>query len=368
MTIWNPWHGCTKISPGCAHCYVYRRDAEFGKDSSVVTRTSSFDLPLKKDRQGNYKLQKEEEPVYTCMTSDFFVEDADVWRPEAWKMIRIRQDLDFVIITKRIARFARCIPEDWGNGYPNVTILCTCEDQKRADERLPIFLDAPICHKGIIHEPMLEEIHIEKYLQSGQIERVTCGGESGAQARVCNYDWILGTRNQCLKYHVSFYFKQTGAVFQKDRKVYHIDRKDQMSQAMKAGVSFEIHETKNASEELSLQNLFERLARSRFRSSFHLKEKDKEYVRKKGMDVIRSHARDFVKNRLAPAYIPNDGKQTPMRGHPIFLAQHATGCCCRGCLYKWHHIKPGTELTKEQQEYVVDVLMEWVRREMDGLI
>lgn len=81
------------------------------------------------------------------------------------------------------------------------------------------------------------------------------------------------------------------------------------------------------------------------------------------MDTIRSHASDFVRTRLAPAQIPNDGKQTPMRGHPVFLAQHATGCCCRGCLYKWHRIPAGVRLTEEQQEYIVDVLMAWIERE-----
>ena len=111
-------------------------------------------------------------------------------------------------------------------------------------------------------------------------------------------------------------------------------------------------------------DIFERIARSRFRSSFHLNEKDKEYVRQKGMDTIRSHAEDFISKRLAPAFIYNDGKQTPMKGHPVFKAQHACACCCRGCLEKWHGIKSGKELTKEQQKYVANILMEWIRRQM----
>ena len=110
-------------------------------------------------------------------------------------------------------------------------------------------------------------------------------------------------------------------------------------------------------------DLFTRLSRSNFRSRFHLKEKDLQYIQEKGMDTIRSHAADFVRTRLAPAQIPNDGKQTPMRGHPVFLAQHATGCCCRGCLSKWHRIPAGVQLTEEQQEYIVDVLMAWIERE-----
>ena len=112
------------------------------------------------------------------------------------------------------------------------------------------------------------------------------------------------------------------------------------------------------------QDLFLRISKSSFRSRFHLSEKDKQYVRDKGMDTIESHARDFVAKRLAPAVIPNDGKQTPMRGHPVFIAQHATGCCCRGCLYKWHGIPAGHELTQEEQDYVVGVLMKWIKRQM----
>jgi len=107
-----------------------------------------------------------------------------------------------------------------------------------------------------------------------------------------------------------------------------------------------------------------KLKKSKFRSSFHLKEKDKAYVREKGMDVIESHARDFVRDRLAPAEIPNDGKQTPMKGHPVFLAQHATACCCRGCLNKWYRVPKGVQLTEVQQEKIVKLLMAWIEEEM----
>lgn len=106
--------------------------------------------------------------------------------------------------------------------------------------------------------------------------------------------------------------------------------------------------------------LFERLAQSNFRSKFKLSAKDKAYIQEKGMVTIRSHAADFVAKRLAPAVIPNDGKQTPMRSHPVFLAQHATGCCCRGCFAKWYHIPAGRALTAEEQQYAVSVLMTWI--------
>ncbi len=114
-----------------------------------------------------------------------------------------------------------------------------------------------------------------------------------------------------------------------------------------------------------MDELFDRLARSNFRSRFALGEKDKAYVREKGMDTIRAHAQDFIGKRLAPAEPKNDGKQTPMRGHPVFIAQHATATCCRECLYKWHHIPKGKPLSAEQQNYVVDVIMEWIRRQME---
>lgn len=111
-------------------------------------------------------------------------------------------------------------------------------------------------------------------------------------------------------------------------------------------------------------DLWKRLSQSKFRSSFSLKANDRNYVSEKGMAKVREHAIDFISKRLAPANLPNDGRQTPMRGHPVFVAQHATATCCRGCLEKWHRIPKGRELTQEEQEYVVDVIMEWISREM----
>ena len=127
----------------------------------------------------------------------------------------------------------------------------------------------------------------------------------------------------------------------------------------------ELQEAPLAEEkEYDLTDLFRRLAQSTFRSRFHLSQKDRDYISAKGLVTIRQHARDFVAKRLAPAVIPNDGKQTPMRGHPVFLAQHATACCCRGCFYKWHHIPAGRELTKEEQNYAVSVLMAWIEKQV----
>lgn len=234
---WNPWHGCVKISDGCQNCYVYRTDAKYDKDSSQVKRNKTFNLPVQKNRQGEYKIQPEGDRIlYTCFTSDFFLEEADDWRGECWEMIKERSDLEFLIITKRIDRFYDCIPEDWGDGYDNVHICCTCENQDRADYRLPIFLKAPIKLKSIICEPLLGEIDLTPYL-SDSVVQVIAGGESGYYARICKYDWILSLCEQCEKAGVGFYFKQTGAKFVKDKKLYTIPRKIQHQQAKKAGVN-----------------------------------------------------------------------------------------------------------------------------------
>lgn len=113
-----------------------------------------------------------------------------------------------------------------------------------------------------------------------------------------------------------------------------------------------------------IETVLEALSKSNFRSKFCLKEKDKEYVVEKGLDVIEIHARDFVEKRLAPSEPKNDGKQTPMRGHPVFIAQHATATCCRGCLNKWHKIPKNLELTEEQKNYIVEVIMTWIKMQM----
>ena len=113
------------------------------------------------------------------------------------------------------------------------------------------------------------------------------------------------------------------------------------------------------------KQLFEGLDNSKFRSGFHLKQKDIDYINEKGLDTIWRHAEDFIAKRIAPAKVLNDGKQTPMRGHPVFIAQHATATCCRECIRKWHKIRPGRELSKIQQEYLVDVIMVWIKREID---
>ena len=117
-------------------------------------------------------------------------------------------------------------------------------------------------------------------------------------------------------------------------------------------------------QDKKIQYKLEQLSHSKFRSSFCLKQKDILYIQTKGIAVIQQHAYDFITSRLAPACPLNDGKQTPMRGHPVFIAQHATGTCCRGCLEKWHHISQGKPLTNEEIDYIVKVILEWIANEM----
>ena len=242
--MWNLWHGCTKISPGCAHCYVYRRDAEYGKDTSKVHKTQAFTLPVRKYRSGPQKGENKYPSgttFLTCFTSDFFHPAADDWRPDAWRMIRERSDCSFYMITKRPERIREVLPPDWGDGYENVEISCTCENQRMADKRLPIFLELPIPNKSIIHEPMLERINIRPYLKQygGRICSVSCGGESGPEARICDFSWILDTHMQCVEYGVPFHFHQTGARLRRGDKVYEIPREYQHEQAKKAQLDFD---------------------------------------------------------------------------------------------------------------------------------
>jgi protein gp37 len=233
---WNLWHGCKKYSEGCKYCYVYRGDSKRDKDASIVTKTAKFDLPIQKKKNGEYKVLGGQ-MIYTCFTSDFLIDEADEWRKDAWLMIKERQDLKFFFITKRIERFLVNLPDDWENGYDNVIVGCTCENQDRLDYRIPILKEMPILHKVIILEPLLEEIDLSKHLDDS-IEQVVLGGESGQSARKCDYNWVIKARNACIAKKVSFHFKQTGSNFFKDGIAYKIAWKQMHSQARKADINY----------------------------------------------------------------------------------------------------------------------------------
>jgi len=236
MAVWNPWRGCHKKSEGCKHCYIHRANARKGINTDIIYKTEEFYKPIEKDNKGNYKI-KSGQTVFLCFNSDFLVEEADEWRNEAWEMIRIRNDLNFMFITKRIERFMIGLPEDFEYGYDNVTVCITIENQLRANERIPIFKDLPIKHKLIAIQPMLEKIDIAAYLDDS-IECVVVGGESGSDIRPLDYEWVLDIREQCVKKNVNFEFRQVGSLFIKDGITYKVQRQYLCSQARKANIGY----------------------------------------------------------------------------------------------------------------------------------
>lgn len=206
---WEPWTGCYNISDGCTYCYYY---GSYSKrhGQNTVQKTGDFDKPLAKTAKGAPKIPHGK-IVATCFASDFFVAEADEWRADAWAMVKQRPDLEFLILTKRIDRFLVALPPDWGNGYDNVNIGCSVENQSLADYRLPLFLSYPIKRRFVACAPLLGPIDLSPYL--GGIEHVSVGGESGREGRECNYDWVLDIRKQCVNAGVSFWFKNTGTFF-----------------------------------------------------------------------------------------------------------------------------------------------------------
>ncbi|MGN0700939.1 MAG: DUF5131 family protein, partial [Oscillospiraceae bacterium] len=209
-------------------------DAKRGVDTSDIVKTKDYAKPTERLKNGSYKMKPG--MVYTCFSTDFLIEEADAWRSECWKMIKERGDCTFLFLTKRIERFIECIPEDWADGYDNVVVCCTIENQENADKKLSVFRNLPVKHKCITAQPLLEQIDIEQYL--GDIELVVVGGESDCNARPLDYAWVLDIREQCVRRNVAFEFRQCGTHFVKDGKQYRLQTRDLCSQARKAGIDF----------------------------------------------------------------------------------------------------------------------------------
>ena len=238
--IWNPWHGCTRASEGCAHCYMFAMDAARGQDGGVVRRSkTAFRYPLQRTRAGSYKVRSGE-LIRVCMNSDFFLEDADPWRPEAWGIIHARPDVRFFILTKRPERMERCLPPDWGEGWENVILNVSCENQRRADERVPILLATPARHKGVMCAPLIGPVSLGRYLgapsRGAGIEQVICGGENYEDPRPCDFSWVRTLSGECRAHDVTFAFIETGTNFVKDGRCYRIPRLLQSEQALRSGV------------------------------------------------------------------------------------------------------------------------------------
>ena len=233
--MWNPWRGCHKFSEGCRFCYIHKGDFRRGVDTRVITKTNNFTAPIDKNKKGEYKI-KSGETVYLCFSSDFLLEDADLWRSQCWEMIKERSDLKFIFLTKRIERFMSCVPKDWEEGYDNVTVGCTVENQSVADFRLSVFNKLPIKHKNIICQPLIGKVDLSNYLKD--VELVVVGGESDYNARALRYDWVLKIKEQCIENNVSFEFRQCGTHFIKDGKKYTLNVRQLCSQAKKANINY----------------------------------------------------------------------------------------------------------------------------------
>ncbi|MDD3453000.1 MAG: DUF5131 family protein [Bacilli bacterium] len=234
MALWNPWRGCKKCSDGCKYCYIHKGDIKKNIDTNQIVQTTDFYKPIQKLKNGEYKIKSG--LIYLGFSTDFLIEEADQWRNECWQMIKKRSDLKFLFLTKRIERFAQCIPSDWEDGYDNVIVCCTIENQKNADYKLSIFDNLPIKHKCITVQPLLENIDIEKYLDD--IELVIVGGESDYNARPLDYDWVLNIRNQCINKNVNFEFRQCGTHFIKDNKMYYLKTSELCKNAKNFNINY----------------------------------------------------------------------------------------------------------------------------------
>jgi len=193
---WNPWHGCLKVSPGCAHCYMYRDKLRFGQDASQVLRSkSSFDAPTK---------WKESKVIFTCSWSDFFIEQADEWRDEAWEVIRSTPQHTYQILTKRPERIGERLPSGWpmGNVWLGVSV-----ENPRFYKRIEILADIPAAIRFLSLEPLLAPM---PRLPLKGISWVVVGGESGPHCRPMQAEWVREIRSQCAKAKVAFFFKQWG--------------------------------------------------------------------------------------------------------------------------------------------------------------
>ena len=208
---WEPWTGCYPLSDGCKYCYFYGPHAKrYGQDT--IRKTDKFDWPVRTNPKGEYNI-KGDKILATCFATDFFLPEADEWRGEAWAMIKQRPDIEFLILTKRIDRFEASLPPDWGEGYGNVNLGCTIENQETADYRMPLFLSYPIKRRFAACSPLLGPINLRPYL--GALEHVTVAGEAGREARVCDYEWVLDIREQCVNAGATFWFKSTGSRFRR---------------------------------------------------------------------------------------------------------------------------------------------------------
>lgn len=238
---WNPWHGCTPVSPGCEHCYMMYLDAQRGVNGRIIHRNKTrMAKPTSKNRQREYKVRPGE-ILRVCMASDFFLEEADAWRDEAWDQIRRRPDVGFWILTKRPERMDACLPDDWDQGWPNVMLNVTCENQEMANQRMPWLMETPAVHKGVMCAPLIGPVDLSPWLgrRHNRIEQVLCTGENYDGCRPCAYEWVASLSAQCCATDTEFEFAETGTVFVMAGQAYKMpDKNLQREQAYLTGLSY----------------------------------------------------------------------------------------------------------------------------------
>lgn len=243
-STWNPWTGCTRVSAGCANCYMFREQKRWGRDPSEVRQTTAhtFNSPLRWQREAERgERTGRQRLVFVCSWSDFFHPDAHRWRLDAWEIIRRCPDLVFQVLTKRPENFVDFLPSDWGVGYQNVWLGVTAENQRTAEGRIPTLLRTPAALRFISCEPLLGPIDLTRLAYGAhraidclsgdvlavpdadedrdaevyaaapsRIDWVIVGGESGPNARPFKLQWARDLRDQCAQAGVAFFFKQTG--------------------------------------------------------------------------------------------------------------------------------------------------------------
>ncbi len=202
---WNPWKGCTRISPGCKNCYMFSEQKRYGNDPDRVLRTKTWGDPPKWQKAA--AKEGRTELVFTCSWSDWFHTDADPWRAEAWAVVKACPNLIFQILTKRSDRIADHLPADWGAGYPNVWLGVSVEDKRFGVPRIEHLRPIPAVVRFLSVEPLLENIG---ELNLDRIDWMIVGGESGHGAREFNFDWARSLRDQCKESGTAFFFKQAG--------------------------------------------------------------------------------------------------------------------------------------------------------------
>ncbi len=205
---WNPWKGCTHVSPGCDHCYADRQMTRLGLNFSVVTRTKTWGEPLRWQKAAEQAGRVE--TVFTCSWSDWFHRDADQWREEAWQVVRACPNLHFQILTKRAERMARHLPPDWGDGYLNVWLGVSVESPKYK-WRLGYLRKCPARVRFVSAEPLLEDLELMPAEVQG-IDQIIVGGESGPAYRPMDHEWARRILDLCRQEGVAFFFKQSSAI------------------------------------------------------------------------------------------------------------------------------------------------------------